>query len=309
MSRLDRQSFLGANSDRILHELTVGYVGLGGGGSHVAQQAAHLGIGGHVLVDGDIVEDTNLNRLVSGTAKDAKDKRLKVDVAARMIKAVNPSARVKKCPVPWQQALKELKGCDVIIGGLDSMVAKDDLDRFCRRHLIPYIDMGMDVHDTGGQYLIAGQVVLSSPGCPCLRCFGVVTEDGLAQEAKRYGAAGSRPQVVWPNGVLASLAIGLLTQLVTPWHRGCVSSAYLEYDGNKNTVRSSPRVAVLGDRPCPHTSALETGDARFDIREDSKRKPFSPVAADEATGGTAAQSATRRILRKLGIRLRPAPGT
>jgi len=274
MSRLDRQSFLGADSDRTLNELTVGYVGLGGGGSHVAQQAAHLGIGGHVLVDGDIVEDTNLNRLVSGTAKDAKDKRLKVDVAARTIKAVNPSARVKMCPVPWQQALEELKGCDVIIGGLDSVVAKDDLDRFCRRHLIPYIDMGMDVHDTGGAYLIAGQVVLSSPGCPCLRCFGVVTEDGLAQEAKRYGAAGSRPQVVWPNG-------------------------------NKNTVRSSPRVAMLGDRPCPHTSALETGDVRFDIRGDSKRKPSSPVAAD----GAAAQGATRRLLRKLGIFLRPAPET
>ena len=309
MSRFDRQSFLGSDSDRVLHELTVGYVGLGGGGSHVAQQAAHLGIGGHGPVDGEIFEGTNLNPLGSGAGGGAKKKGLKVDVAARTIKAANPSARVKKCPVPWQQALEELKGCDVIIGGLDSIVAKDDLDRFCRRHLIPYIDMGMDVHDTGGQYLIAGQVVLSSPGCPCLRCFGVVTEDGLAQEAKRYGAAGSRPQVVWPNGVLASLAIGLLTQLVTPWHRGSVSSAYLEYDGNKNTVRSSPRVAVLGDRPCPHTSALETGDARFDIREDLKRKPSSPVAADEAVGGAAAQSATRRILRKLGIRLRPAPGT
>ena len=266
MSRLDRQSFLGANSDRILQELTVGYVGLGGGGSHVAQQAAHLGIGGHVLVDHDIIEDTNLNRLVSGTAKDVEVKRLKVDIAERTIRGVLPQARVKKCPVPWQEALDDLKGCDIIVGGLDSVIAKDDLDRFCRRHLIPYIDMGMDVHDVGGEYLIAGQVVLSMPGCPCLRCFGVVTEESLAKEAKRYGAAGSRPQVVWPNGLLASLAVGLLTQLVTPWHRGSVASAYLEYDGNKNSVRNNARVALLGNRACPHSSPLETGDVRFDIR-------------------------------------------
>ncbi len=305
MSRLDRQSFLGADSDRILHELTVGYVGLGGGGSHVAQQAAHLGIGGHVLVDPDIIEDTNLNRLVSGTAKDVEVKRLKVDIAERTIRGVLPQARIKKCLVSWQEALDELKGCDVIVGGLDSVVAKDDLDRFCRRHLIPYIDMGMDVHDVGGEYLIAGQVVLSMPGCPCLRCFGVVTDESLAQEAKRYGAAGSRPQVVWPNGLLASLAVGMLTQLVTPWHRAGLASAYLEYDGNKNTVRNSARAALLGNRACPHTSSLETGDIRFDVREEPKR--LTPKSPQSGLGGAPPRS-WRRVLALLGSLLRrPSP--
>ena len=44
MSRLDRQSFLGPDSDTILHEATIGVIGLGGGGSHIVQQSAHLGI-------------------------------------------------------------------------------------------------------------------------------------------------------------------------------------------------------------------------------------------------------------------------
>jgi len=52
------------------------------------------------------------------------------------------------------------------------------------------------VHEIGAEFLIAGQVVLSSPGYPCLRCLGIVTDAALEQEAKRYGAAGSRPQVV-----------------------------------------------------------------------------------------------------------------
>ena len=70
---------------------------------------------------------------------------------------------------------------------------------------------------------------------------------GRAKEAQRYGAAGSRPQVVWPNGVLASLAVGTVARMLTPWHR-CVPPAYLEYDGHKNTVSISPRVAALSGR-------------------------------------------------------------
>lgn len=35
MSRLDRQSFLGPQSDAILDAATIGIVGLGGGGSHI----------------------------------------------------------------------------------------------------------------------------------------------------------------------------------------------------------------------------------------------------------------------------------
>ena len=283
MSRLDRQNFLGSSSDQILRGLTVGCVGLGGGGSHVSQQLAHLGVGKFVLIDADIIEDSNLNRLVGGTFDDVRHKRLKVDIAKRSILAVNPDAQVITRNVDWQMALEELKDCDIVVGGLDSVIAKDDLDRFCRRHLMPYIDMGMDVHDLGGQYLIAGQVVLSMPGCACLRCYGVVTEDGRTKEAQRYGAAGSRPQVVWPNGVLASLAVGTLTQMVTPWHRG-IPPAYLEYDGNKNTVSVSPRVAALAGRPCPHVLPTDIGDARFDIRgEQSQQAPPEAIAGRSAS--------------------------
>ena len=77
MSRLDRQSFLGPQSDVVLHDACVSIAGLGGGGSHVSQQCAHLGIGRIQLFDHDIVEDTNLNRLVGATAADAATAQLK----------------------------------------------------------------------------------------------------------------------------------------------------------------------------------------------------------------------------------------
>ena len=67
MTWLDRQSFLGVDSDARLAAATVGLVGLGGGNSHVVQQLAHLGLGGFVLLDDDIITLTNLNRLVGGS--------------------------------------------------------------------------------------------------------------------------------------------------------------------------------------------------------------------------------------------------
>lgn len=267
MSQLDRQSFLGPDSNARLAEARVGLVGLGGGGSHVAQQLAHVGVGGFVLADPDHIESSNLNRLVGGTVEDVIHKRAKTAIAARLIRSINPNVRIEESVGNWQEAIERLKGCDLIVGGVDSVIAKDELDRFCRRFLIPYIDMGMDVHElAGGRHLISGQVALVLPGSPCLRCMGIVTDEGLTAEARKYGAAGNNPQVVWPNGLLASTAVGLAVQMLCPWHDHRGSGALIEYDGNKQTLGPSLLFAHLQAVPCEHHHADEVGEALFDIR-------------------------------------------
>lgn len=267
---LARQAFLGEKCEQVFARLKVGIIGLGGGGSHVAQQLAHLGILNFVLVDPQGMEDTNLNRLVGATERDVLKGTPKVDIAERVIFSIRPKATIIKRKKKWQEAADDLKICDVIIAGLDSVRAKDELDGFARRFLIPYIDMGMDVHrgEVGG-YFIGGQVVLSCPGTPCLRCFGVVTQAKVEEESRQYGEAGPNPQVVWPNGVLASTAVGLLIQLVSPWHPHPIESAYFEYDGNRNTLMPSAMLKALQGRPCPHHSVHDTGDPSFDIRKNS----------------------------------------
>jgi len=277
MSWLDRQSFLGDDSDARLAALTVGIVGLGGGGSHVVQQLAHVGIGGFVLIDDDRIDDTNLNRLVGGTHDDVHDATLKIEIAARIVRGVNPNARVLPVANKWQQAIDDLRQCDVVFGCVDNVRGKDELEAFCRRLLMPYIDQGMDVHELGDCYLIAGQVVLSVPGSPCLRCLGVVTEEALAEEGRNYGAAGGKPQVIWPNGVLASTAVGLLMQLVAPWHASTATGACLEYDGNAQTIVSSDKMNRLRARPCSHRPTVDLGNPTFDIRSLS---PAPPVVGD-----------------------------
>ena len=273
MSWLDRQSSLGAESATRLNHALIGLVGLGGGNSHVAQQLAHLGIGRFVLVDDDEISLTNLNRLVGGQWWHVLRRMAKTTIIKRMILAINPTSQVTVCRSKWQLVGDALKGCDVVVGGLDSVRAKDEFDAFCRRFLIPYIDQGMDVHKLapGPGRLVTGQVALSMSGGPCLRCLGIVTDNALDVEAPAYGAAGGRPQVVWPNGVLASSAVGLVVQLLTPWNLHGRGGACMVYDGNAGTLVQSERFRRW-QGPCPHYPQSAVGDMTFDIRRHLKPK-------------------------------------
>lgn len=255
-----RQSFLGANSEKIHKEATVSIVGLCGGGSHIAQQLAHVGIGGFQLFDLDHVSDSNRNRLIGSKPRDAQREARKTDVAERLIRSINPKARIRKFHRPWQDHATFLRDSTAIIGCVDSFSEREQIEITARRYLIPLIDIGMDVHPLNGRFVISGQIALSMPGEPCLRCFGIITDKLLAQEAANYGAAGGKPQVIWPNGVLASIAVGIVMQLITPWHDDHYRSLLIEYDGNTQTTMHSTKMELLKNRLCPHFQTGELGD-------------------------------------------------
>lgn len=270
-----RQGFLGPESDDLLRSLTVGIIGLGGGGSHVTQQLAHVGIGNFVLVDPDRIEVSNLNRLIGGTLADVLAKELKTVIASRVVHGVNPDAVVIEARCDWRHEAEQLRSCDVLVGCVDSYRARSELEVHARRYLIPYIDLGMDVHQQGdGSNLISGQVILSLPGRPCMRCMGFLRDALLEEEARRYGDAGPRPQVVWPNGLLASAAVGTLMHLFLPWGKRLHPSSYLEYDGNRQTLKSSHRLEHVGSR-CSHFAQADLGDPWFSMGKMCPTEPSS----------------------------------
>jgi hypothetical protein len=252
---LARQSFLGPRSDETLHKTEVAIVGLGGGGSHIAQQLAHLGVGNFLLLDADRIEDTNLNRLVGGRASDVKRGLRKVFIAKRLIKAINPKSTVRAKPTNWQEQTSLLQECDIAFGCIDSLIARSEFEAFARRCMVPLIDIGMDVHQINDEFVISGQVALSMPGLPCMRCMGILNDQALKKEAEQYGKAGSRPQVIWPNGVLASTAVGYFVQLTTPWQRSQSPPLLMEYDGNTQTVTASSKVPYL-PKICSHYAEM-----------------------------------------------------
>lgn len=265
--RTIRQSFLGEKSDYIFTTSPIAILGLCGGGSHIAQQLAHIGFENLIIVDFDIVEEPNLNRMIGSCPQDVVDRSRKIDVIENLIKYINPKAKVTKLSGKWQEHSHVLRNCTAIMGCLDSFIARDELERFCRRFLIPYIDIGMDVHKSDTGFYISGQVITSLPESLCMRCLGYITEERLAKENNDYGNAGGNPQVIWPNGVLASIAVGQLVKLLTPWNSELILSSMIDYDGNKQHSMDSPKALALENQVCTHYSNNDLGDPFFSPKE------------------------------------------
>src|SRR5262249_28315555 len=248
------------NSSRDIATCVVGIVGLGGAGSHVVQQLAHLGFQHYVLYDPQPMDESNLNRLVGATEEDVRAHRPKVDIAKRVIRGLQPNAGIDWYEVRWQQEPAALRSCDLLFGCVDSFAQRRELETSARRYLIPYLDVGVAVHRVHPQPpQMSGQIILSLPGGPCLKCLGFLTDDDLAAEAAEYGGAGPRPQVVWANGVLASIAVGIAVDLVTGWSNRLSLPVYLLYYANDGTLQRHPRLPFV-PTACTHHELVHVGD-------------------------------------------------
>ncbi len=162
ISRYDRQIPLvgEVGMDRIRNS-TVGIIGCGGLGTHVATSLASAGIGKIVIVDGDIPDTTNLNRQFVYREGQSD---YKADVLRDWLMSVNPDVSAESYPVRFSpENAVMLSSCDVLVDCLDNMESRMDLNSYavmCRKPL---------VH--GGISGMVGQVTVVMPGStPCLKC-------------------------------------------------------------------------------------------------------------------------------------------
>jgi molybdopterin/thiamine biosynthesis adenylyltransferase len=238
--RLSRQSLaIGPASEHKLVEATVAILGLSGGGSHVVQQLAHQGVGTLIVIDDELVEKTNLGRLVGAREEDI-DRTLKVDVAWRVATGVDREIEVVRVPerFPSQRTIDALKEADVIVACLDRFDARAAVNAFARRYLIPLVDIGMTIRSNGEQLASAnGQLIVTIPGKPCMRCW-FLTDALLAKERTERPPGYDRnpdrtgdPQVVSMNGVLASEAVNGVLDMITGYSGGRRGAEVWRYDG------------------------------------------------------------------------------
>src|SRR6266581_585757 len=78
----------------IMHDQVISIVGVGGLGSIVAEHLIHMGFHEINLIDPDVLEMSNLNRVVGAYYKDAEQKLDKVEVVRRHVTNINPNATV-----------------------------------------------------------------------------------------------------------------------------------------------------------------------------------------------------------------------
>ena len=126
-----------------LHRKSVAVFGLGGVGSYVVEGLARSGIGDFILIDGDKVDITNINRQIIATTKTVGIN--KVDVEEERIKEINPNAKVIRYAefVTGIESNLELfnaiKNVDYIVDAIDTVSSKIRIIEFAKENNIPVI--------------------------------------------------------------------------------------------------------------------------------------------------------------------------
>lgn len=144
MTRRTVQVF-GTATVRMLKKMKIGVVGVSGTGSIVVEQLLRLGVGELVLVDDDIIEEKNLNRIINSKRSDAKEKKSKVDMVVDFVRVAELETKIIPCNtvVANKQTINELSQCDVLFGCLDSVDGRHHLNTISSAYLIPYFDVGV----------------------------------------------------------------------------------------------------------------------------------------------------------------------
>ncbi len=272
---LERQvRAFGPEGQRRLGSVRVGVVGCGGTGSAVVQMLAHLGVRHLVLVDPDVVEVSNLNRLLGATWRDTRAARPKVHVARRLARQIQPAARARALAVPLAdgRAIEALKGTDLIFGCTDNHASRLVLNQLAVQYLIPLLDLGAGLAAAPGGSLEAagGQVRLARPGAACLACIDGIDRAEAARELlspqarQRQAARGyvqgmevPAPAVLFLNNAVASLALAEFVNLWTGY-RAPVPLLYLDLlQARLTAAQAERRGSCLA---CGQGGSLALGD-------------------------------------------------
>ena len=135
----------------LLHSMRVGVVGCSGTGSIIIELLARNCVGELVIVDDDIVEEKNLNRLINSTIDDAHKQQPKVLAIERAIQKIGMGTKVDAYQelTDSPDVVAALVDCDVIFGCVDSAFGRYHLDCLASAYLIPYFDAGVHLEAEG----------------------------------------------------------------------------------------------------------------------------------------------------------------
>lgn len=230
------QSF-GSSTYEHLRRLRVAVIGCSGTGSVVIEQLARNCVGGLVLVDPDVVERKNLNRILNSTSQDAASMTPKVEVARRSIEAMGLGTVVQS----FQRTLFDSEvvcavgECDMVFGCVDTVDGRHLLNKLCTFYSLPYIDLGVriDADGAGGVDQVCGSVHYLKPGGASLfsrnlytmeqvRSAGLFRTDPKAYQSQLKdgyirGVREDQPAVIQLNSLIASIAVNELLARLHPY--------------------------------------------------------------------------------------------
>lgn len=204
-------------------------VGLGSVGLDVAVRLAATGLVDIGLMDFDSVEPINLDRLIGATKGDARLRRLKIDVAKRVMlgnaTADQPRFFTHRLSVCEPEGLRHALDYDVVFSCVDGPWPRAVLNGLAYTDLIPVIDGGVaiDRMRNGGMRNATWRSHVVGPGFSCLECIGQLDSaavpldiEGLLDDPQYVAGAGVSARTNSNVAILSvSAAASLLAQFVS----------------------------------------------------------------------------------------------
>jgi adenylyltransferase/sulfurtransferase len=232
---------VGGKGQQKIGQARVLVVGAGGLGSPVAFYLAAAGVGAIGLIDGDVVDLSNLQRQVIHLTTDLG--RPKVDSARAKILALNPHVAVEThyARLTAENALDIIGRYDIVVDGVDNFPAKFLINDAC------YFAHKPLVH--GGILRFDGRVFTILPGkSACYRCvFKQPPPPGLVASCQEAGVLGALA------GVIGTIQATEVLKLILGKGRP-LTNRFLDYDGRLTRFREikiakNPKCPLCGEQP------------------------------------------------------------
>jgi len=181
---------VGREGQEKLKNASVLIIGVGGLGSPVAMYLAAAGVGTLGLADGDVVEESNLQRQVLYSSEDAG--RYKAERAAERIREQNPGIHVNvyRTRVDAENIREIIREYDFVVDGVDNFPSKFLINDACVIEKKPFCH--------GGVVQFHGQVMTYVPEQgPCYRCiFEDVPPEGTVGNCSELGVMGAMVGII-----------------------------------------------------------------------------------------------------------------
>lgn len=168
----------------------VAIVGCGGLGGYIAEELARIGVGRLVLIDGDRLEVSNLNRQIMSSELNMG--QWKVEAARDRLKSVNSEVQVEGIR-GWfdeEKGSELFREVDLVCDALDSLPTRVVLERVCHQMKLPLVFASI-----AGWF---GQIGVSLPGD-----FSVLSLFGRGEQ----GVESTWGNPAFTPAVLASLSV------------------------------------------------------------------------------------------------------
>lgn len=155
-------------------------VGCGALGNEVLKNLVLMGVGHLVIVDFDLVEESNLTRAILYKRCNVGER--KVDAARKALLGINPELDIQTIfgDVAYDVGLGLVRQMDIIVGCVDNRWARYCIQRLCHRAGKTWID--------GGILDLTGTVKVFRHGQSCYACS--LSSEALADMQRRMPCAG-----------------------------------------------------------------------------------------------------------------------